>query len=152
MPHPLMNGVGVPHKCRDAEGMHGLAVNETGGVPAGNMKGNTTWSIRRSAPKPELKLTPGKGLQDLTCSVEDLVDQVVKTNKVSQALFCYRDSRRPRTQRINPTLTMWTLHEDLVAGTAPCCVQKHEASVQGILRSHQGGRHPSDLTAWDCRW
>ena len=44
--------------------------------------GNTTWSIRRSAPKPELKLTPGKGIQDLTCSVEDLVDQVVKSNKV----------------------------------------------------------------------
>ncbi|CAL5224467.1 g7159 [Coccomyxa viridis] len=58
------------------------AVNETGAVPPGNAKGNTTWSIRRSAPKPELKLTPGKGLQDLTCSVEDLLDQVVKTNKV----------------------------------------------------------------------
>ena len=58
------------------------AVNETGSIPPGNAKGNTTWSIKRSAPKPELKLTPGKGLQDLTCSVEDLVDQVVKTNKV----------------------------------------------------------------------
>lgn len=57
-------------------------MNETGGVPPGNAKGNTTWSIKRSAPKPELKLTPGKGLQDLTCSVEDLVEQVVKTNKV----------------------------------------------------------------------
>ena len=58
------------------------AVEESGQVPPGNMKGNTDWSLRRSAPKPEIKLTPGKGLQDLTCSVEDLVDQVVKTNKV----------------------------------------------------------------------
>ena len=67
---------------QNTKGLRGDAVNETGGVPPGNAKGNTTWSIKRSAPKPELKLTPGKGLQDLTCSVEDLVDQVVKTNKV----------------------------------------------------------------------
>lgn len=65
-----------------SRGLCVCAVNETGSIPPGNAKGNTTWSIKRSAPKPELKLTPGKGLQDLTCSVEDLVDQVVKTNKV----------------------------------------------------------------------
>ena len=59
-------------------------------------KGNTTWSIRRSAPKPELKLTPGKGLQDLTCSVEDLVDQVVKTNKVPLILVCRMDILQSR--------------------------------------------------------
>ena len=53
-------------------------------MPPGNAKGNTDWSLRRSAPKPEIKLTPGKGLQDLTCSVEELVDQVVKTNKVCE--------------------------------------------------------------------
>ena len=67
---------------------YGYAVNETGGVPPGNAKGDTTWSIRRSAPKPELKLTPGKGIQDLTCSVEDLVDQVVKSNKVLEWSSC----------------------------------------------------------------
>lgn len=60
------------------------AVEESGQVPPGNAKGNTDWSLRRSAPKPEIKLTPGKGLQDLTCSVEELVDQVVKTNKVCE--------------------------------------------------------------------
>lgn len=37
---------------------------------------------RPRAAKPEIRLTPGKGVQDLTCSVEDLVDQVVKTCKV----------------------------------------------------------------------
>jgi hypothetical protein len=37
---------------------------------------------RPRAAKPEIRLTPGKGLQDLTCSVEDLVDQVVKGCKV----------------------------------------------------------------------
>ena len=68
------------------------AVTETGGIPPGNAKGNTTWSIRRSGPKPELKLTPGKGLQDLTCSVEDLVDQVVKTNKVLVALQAHEQA------------------------------------------------------------
>ncbi|KAK9917391.1 hypothetical protein WJX75_003849 [Coccomyxa subellipsoidea] len=58
------------------------AVTESGEVPPGNAKGNTMWAIRRSAAKPEIKLTPGKGVQDLTCSIEDLVDQVVKSNKV----------------------------------------------------------------------
>jgi hypothetical protein len=57
-------------------------VTENGEVPPGNEKGNTTWAIRRRAARPEIKLTPGKGLQDLTCSITDLVDQVVKTNKV----------------------------------------------------------------------
>lgn len=32
--------------------------------------------------KPEIRLTPGKGLQDLTCSLEELIDQVVKSCKV----------------------------------------------------------------------
>ena len=62
--------------------LYASAVEQSGQVPPGNAKGNTDWSLRRSAPKPEIKLTPGKGLQDLTCSVEELVDQVVKTNKV----------------------------------------------------------------------
>ena len=37
---------------------------------------------RPKAAKAEIRLTPGKGLQDLTCSVEELVDQVVKGCKV----------------------------------------------------------------------
>ncbi len=62
--------------------MSGFAVTANGEVPPGNAKGNTTWAIRRSAAKPEIKLTPGKGVQDLTCSIETLVDQVIKDNKV----------------------------------------------------------------------
>lgn len=62
------------------------AVRQNGEVPPGNAKGNTTWATRRGAARPEIKLTPGKGLQDLSCSVEDLIDQVVKSNKVSHTL------------------------------------------------------------------
>ncbi|GAB4824181.1 hypothetical protein N2152v2_011227 [Parachlorella kessleri] len=60
------------------------AVSETGEIPPGNAPGETRWQARRSAAraKPEVRLTPGKGLQDLTCSVEDLIDAVVKGNKV----------------------------------------------------------------------
>ena len=61
---------------------------ENGEVPPGNAKGNTTWAIRRAMAKPEIKLTPGKGVQDLTCSIEDLLDQVVKSNKVRSQLSC----------------------------------------------------------------
>lgn len=59
------------------------SVNATGAIPPGNAPGEKMWQQRRPrAAKPEIKLTPGKGLQDLTCSVEDLVDQVVKMNRV----------------------------------------------------------------------
>lgn len=58
------------------------AVTDNGEVPPGNEKGNKVWAIQRSVAKPEIKLTPGKGLQDLTCSIEDLVGEVVKGNKV----------------------------------------------------------------------
>lgn len=59
------------------------AVNESGTIPPGNMPGEKLWVARKgTAPRPEIRLTPGKGLQDLTCSVEDLIEQVVKNNKV----------------------------------------------------------------------
>lgn len=57
------------------------AVQEAGKVPPGNQKDNDTWTPKRQQ-KGEIKLTPGKGLQDLSCSVTDLIGQVVKANKV----------------------------------------------------------------------
>lgn len=59
------------------------AVAETGAVPPGNAAGQTLWQQRRPRQsKPEIRLTPGKGVQDLTCSVEELIGQVVKGCKV----------------------------------------------------------------------
>jgi len=56
------------------------AVENTGAIPPGNAPGEKKWQQRRvRASKPEIRLTPGKGIEDLTCSVEDLIDQVVKT-------------------------------------------------------------------------
>jgi hypothetical protein len=58
------------------------AVEVAGDIPPGNKPGATDWSSRkRRVAKQEIKLTPGKGIDDLTCSIEDLIDQVVKTNK-----------------------------------------------------------------------
>lgn len=58
-------------------------VAENGTLPPGNIKGDQRWKPKKaSRPKPELKLTPGKGIEDLTCSVEDLVAKVVKDIKV----------------------------------------------------------------------
>lgn len=63
-------------------------MQETGSIPPGNAPGETKWQAKRPrAAKPEIRLTPGKGLQDLTCSVEDLIDAVVKTNKVAGGLL-----------------------------------------------------------------
>jgi len=58
-------------------------IAETGSYPSGNAPGEKKWQTKRvQRAKPEIKLTPGKGIEDLTCSVEDLVDKVVKDNKV----------------------------------------------------------------------
>ena len=64
--------------------------NKTGEVPVGNMPGPGSWSVKRQgAPgspppggKADLKLTPGKGEADLSVSVSDLIDSLVKTAPV----------------------------------------------------------------------
>jgi Grx4 family monothiol glutaredoxin len=59
------------------------AVNSIGAIPPGNAPGEKKWQQRRArAAKPEIRLTSGKGIEDLSCTVEFLVDQVVKSNKV----------------------------------------------------------------------
>jgi hypothetical protein len=59
------------------------AVEATGEVPPGNAPGEKKWQQRaRKAARPELRLTSGKGLADLTCTLDFLVDQVVKQNRV----------------------------------------------------------------------
>lgn len=61
------------------------AVQANGAVPPGNARNSPQQWVRKTPrAKPELKLTPGKGLEDLTCSLEELLDTVVKTNKVFQ--------------------------------------------------------------------
>lgn len=59
-----------------------VLVNETGEVPPGNRSGDTTFKPKRARPKPEIRLTPGKGIEDLTVPIEELIDQVVKSCKV----------------------------------------------------------------------
>lgn len=54
----------------------------TGKVPPGNEPGNTTW-VKKAAPrkKSDLRLTPGPHVQ-LTVPLENLIDKLVKENKV----------------------------------------------------------------------
>lgn len=59
------------------------AVDTTGAIPPGNAAEKELWQPRRkAAAKPEIKLTPGKGVEDLTCSIGELIDLVVKREKV----------------------------------------------------------------------
>lgn len=53
----------------------------TGKVPPGNEPGNSTWVKRAPRKKSDLRLTPGRHVQ-LTVPLEDLVDKLVKENKV----------------------------------------------------------------------
>jgi Grx4 family monothiol glutaredoxin len=57
-------------------------VKKTGAVPPGNAKGNKEWSSRQRAAKPEIRLTPGKGIQDLSVPLSDILQQVVDQNRV----------------------------------------------------------------------
>lgn len=54
----------------------------TGTVPPGNVKGEKAWTARRAVKKPEVRLTPGKGIQDLSVPLEDVIQQVVDQNRV----------------------------------------------------------------------
>jgi hypothetical protein len=58
------------------------SVKKSGAVPPGNAKGNKEWSARQRAAKPEIRLTPGKGIQDLTVPLSDILQQVVDQNRV----------------------------------------------------------------------
>ncbi|KAA0044185.1 bifunctional monothiol glutaredoxin-S16 [Cucumis melo var. makuwa] len=53
----------------------------TGKVPPGNESGNATWVRERPKKKADLRLTPGRHVQ-LTVPLEELIDQLVKENKV----------------------------------------------------------------------
>ncbi|KAK1398225.1 bifunctional monothiol glutaredoxin-S16, chloroplastic [Heracleum sosnowskyi] len=53
----------------------------TGKIPPGNETGNTTWVRQTPKKKPDLKLTPGRHVQ-LTVPLEQLIDRLVKENKV----------------------------------------------------------------------
>ncbi|XP_059639042.1 bifunctional monothiol glutaredoxin-S16, chloroplastic [Cornus florida] len=56
-------------------------IGATGKVPPGNQSGNTTWVRQPPKKKPDLRLTPGRHVQ-LTVPLEELIDRLVKENKV----------------------------------------------------------------------
>lgn len=56
-------------------------VKSTGKVPPGNESGNATWMRQPPRKKPDLRLTPGRHMQ-LTVPLEELIDKLVKENKV----------------------------------------------------------------------
>lgn len=56
-------------------------IEATGKVPPGNEPGNTTWVKKAPRKKSDLRLTPGRHVQ-LTVPLENLIDKLVKENKV----------------------------------------------------------------------
>lgn len=56
-------------------------IKVTGKIPPGNESGNATWTRQPPKKKADLRLTPGRHVQ-LTVPLEELIDQLVKENKV----------------------------------------------------------------------
>lgn len=56
-------------------------IKVTGKVPPGNESGNATWVRQAPKKKADLRLTPGRHVQ-LTIPMEDLIDRMVKENRV----------------------------------------------------------------------
>lgn len=56
-------------------------IGATGNVPPGNQQGNTTWVRQPPKKKADLRLKPGPNVQ-LTVPLEELIDRLVKENKV----------------------------------------------------------------------
>lgn len=85
-------------------------VAETGTIPPGNMPGERKWAAKKSQQqaKPEIRLTPGKGLDDLTCSLDQLISQVVTSNKVLPGPLPRQSSCYQHTHLV--TCTMMATH------------------------------------------
>ncbi|XP_075639614.1 bifunctional monothiol glutaredoxin-S16, chloroplastic [Castanea sativa] len=56
-------------------------IKASGKIPPGNETGNITWVRQPPKKKPDLRLTPGRHVQ-LTVPLEELIDRLVKENKV----------------------------------------------------------------------
>ncbi|KAL5710173.1 Bifunctional monothiol glutaredoxin-S16 [Ranunculus cassubicifolius] len=56
-------------------------IADSGKIPPGNESGNGTWIKRSPQKKSDLRLTPGRNVQ-LTVPLEELIDRLVKENKV----------------------------------------------------------------------
>ena len=87
-------------------------VDESGAPPPGNLPDQQpTWAPKARAggappPPPEIKLTPGKGIQDLTVPVEALIAQVVSDHHV--VAFVKGTRREPQCGFSHSVLTMLT--------------------------------------------
>ena len=83
-------------------------VDTTGSAPPGNLPdGQADWAPRRPPPPPaEIKLTPGKGLQDLTVGLDTLIRGVIDDNKV--VAFIKGTRTAPQCGFSHSVLTMLT--------------------------------------------
>ena len=74
----------VPSSCMH-QLLDAVQVNETGKIPPGNgdAEEKPLWQTRRKpVAKPEIKLTAGKGIEDVTVKMTELIGMVVKSEKV----------------------------------------------------------------------
>lgn len=85
-------------------------VEATGGAPPGNLPaGQADWAPRRPPPPPpEVRLTPGKGLADVTVGLDALIDRVVADNAV--VAFIKGTRTAPQCGFSHSVLTMLTAH------------------------------------------
>lgn len=85
-------------------------VDESGAPPPGNLPDQqATWAPKTRAvppPPPEIKLTPGKGIRDLTVPLETLIAQVVADHHV--VAFVKGTRREPQCGFSHSVLTMLT--------------------------------------------
>ena len=85
-------------------------VDASGAPPPGNLPDQqATWAPKTRAappPPPEIKLTPGKGIEDLTVPVETLIAQVVADHHV--VAFVKGTRREPQCGFSHSVLTMLT--------------------------------------------
>lgn len=83
-------------------------VETTGGAPPGNLPdGQAAWAPKRAAPPPpEIRLTSGKGLADLTVGLDVLIQAVVDDNPV--VAFIKGTRREPKCGFSHSVLTLLT--------------------------------------------
>eukprot|EP00249_Psilotum_nudum_P013728 c24479_g1_i1 orf=296-1207(+) len=108
-------------------------VQLTGKAPPGNLTGVTTWTSRKPMHlKPDLQLMPSRH-KELTISLEELIDRVVKENKV--VAFIKGSRASPACRFSHRVLTILN-EEGVNYETVNVLDEEHNAGVREALKSY----------------
>lgn len=108
-------------------------IEQTGKVPPGNLTGDTTWTAKKARKsKSDIRLTPGPHVK-LSIPLEQLIDKVVKENKV--VAFIKGSRTAPQCGFSHRVLTILNEH-GVEYETLDVLDEKHNTGLREALKAY----------------